>query len=90
MWKPMRDDRMPPRRFEAARVQLRCRVTPAHAGQRILEQATIYSDGWACWVEGSHVYVGYIQAGRCCDPPEVSALSPDTTRPEQTPPEGAL
>jgi hypothetical protein len=74
MRRPERDDRMPPRRYEAARVELRCRVTAAHARQLILEQATIYSDGWASWTEDGHVYVGYVQAGRCCDPPEVSAL----------------
>jgi hypothetical protein len=90
MWKPTRNDREPPRRYEAARVELRCRVTPAHAGQRILEHATIYTDGWACWFEDGHTYVGYIQAGRCCDPPEVSELSPDTTRSEQTPTGGEL
>jgi hypothetical protein len=74
MWKPARDDRMPPRRYNAARVQLRCRVTPAHARQLILEHATVYTDGWASWREDGHVYTGYVQAGRCCDPPEVSAL----------------
>jgi hypothetical protein len=89
MWKSTRDDRMPPRRYEAARVELRCRVTAAHAGQRILQHATIYTDGWASWVEDGHEYTGYIQAGRCCDPPEVSALSQDATSPEQPPTEGA-
>ena len=74
MWRPDRDDRMLPRRYEAARVELRCRVTAVHAGQLILEQATIYADGWARWVEDGHVYIGYIQAGRCCDPPEVSEV----------------
>jgi hypothetical protein len=49
-------------------------VTAVHAGQLILEQATIYADGWARWVEDGHVYIGYIQAGRCCDPPEVSEV----------------
>ena len=74
MWKSARDDRLPPRRYDAARVQLHCRVTPAHVGQLILEHATIYTDGWASWQEDGHVYTGYVQAGRCCDPPEVSAL----------------
>jgi hypothetical protein len=74
MWRPARDDRMPARRYDAARVELRCRVTAAHAGQLILEHATIYTDGWARWIEDGHVYTGYVQAGRCCDPPEVSEL----------------
>jgi hypothetical protein len=74
MWKSARDDRMPPRRYEAARVELRCRVTATHARQLVLEQATIYTDGWASWVEDGHVYTGYVQTGPCCDPPEVSAV----------------
>jgi hypothetical protein len=49
-------------------------VTAAHARQLILEHATIYPDGWARWVEDGHVYIGYVQVGRCCDPPEVSTL----------------
>jgi hypothetical protein len=71
---PARDDRMPPRRYEAARVELRCRVNTAHARQLILEHATIYTDGWASWVEDGHEYTGYVQTGPCCDPPEVSAV----------------
>jgi hypothetical protein len=74
MWKPSRDERMPPRRFDAARVELHCRVTATHARQLILEQATIYTDGWASWVEDGHVYTGYVQTGPCCDPPEVNPL----------------
>jgi hypothetical protein len=69
-----RDDRMPPRRFEAARVELHCSATAAHTRSVILEEATIYADGWAQWTENDHVIVGYIQAGRCCGIPEVSAL----------------
>lgn len=69
-----RDDRLPPRYYEAARVELRCQVTDAHVRCLLLEQATIYADGWASWHEDGHVYVGYVQAGRCCDPPEVSTL----------------
>jgi len=69
-----RDDRMPPRRFDAARVELRCRVNAAHARQLILEHATIYTDGWASWAEDGHIYTGFVQTGPCCDPPEVSAL----------------
>jgi hypothetical protein len=74
MWRPARDDRMAPRRYQAARVELHCSATEAHARCLVLEQATIYTDGWARWVEDGHVYIGYIQAGRCCDPPEVSEL----------------
>jgi hypothetical protein len=69
-----RDDKNPPHSYEAARVELRCRVSDAHVRSLILEQATIYADGWACWVEDGHVYVGYVQSGRCCDPPVVSVL----------------
>jgi hypothetical protein len=69
-----RDDRGPPSRFEAARVEVHCPATAAHARSLILEHATIYRDGWACWAEDGHVYVGYVQAGRCCDAPTVSAL----------------
>jgi hypothetical protein len=74
MWRPDRHDRSTPRRYEAARVEVRCQVTAAHERQLILEHATIYPDGWACWVEDGHTYVGYVQGGRCCDPPEVTAL----------------
>ena len=63
MRSPARDDRMPPRRYEAARVELRCRVNTAHARQLILEHATIYTDGWASWAEDGHEYTGYVQAG---------------------------
>jgi hypothetical protein len=69
-----RDDRMPPRCYKSARVELRCPATDAHARFLILEQATIYADGWACWGEDGHVIIGYLQVGRCCDPPEVSEL----------------
>jgi hypothetical protein len=69
-----RDDRMAPSHYEAARVEVRCPVTEAHVRSLILEQATIYADGWARWAEDGHVYIGYVQAGRCCDPPQVSAL----------------
>ncbi len=71
---PPRETRPAPRRYEAARVQVHCPATAAHARQLILEHATIYPDGWARWLEDGHVYVGYIQVGRCCAPPEVSAL----------------
>jgi hypothetical protein len=71
---PPRETRPAPRRYEAARVQVHCPVTAAHVRQLILEQATIYPDGWARWVEDGHDVLGYIQTGRCCDTPEVSAL----------------
>jgi hypothetical protein len=74
MWRPNRDERMAPRRYDAARVEVHCSAIDTHTRQLILEQATIYADGWARWVEDGHVYIGYVQAGRCCDPPEVSAL----------------
>jgi hypothetical protein len=71
---PSRDERMAPCRYQAARVQLHCPTIDTHTRQLILEQATIYPDGWARWGEDGHVIVGYLQAGRCCDPPEVSEL----------------
>lgn len=74
MWRPNRDERMSPHRYEAARVELRCTTTAVHERQLILEHVTIYTDGWAHWAEDGHVYVGYVQAGLCCDPPDVSVL----------------
>jgi hypothetical protein len=74
MWRPTREDRLPSRRYEAARVELHCPATAAHGRSLILEDVTIYTDGWARWAEDGHVIIGYIQAGRCCDPPAVSAL----------------
>jgi hypothetical protein len=71
---PGRDERMAARRYEAARVELHCPASAAHARSLILEHVTIYADGWARWAEDGHVYVGYVQAGPCCDPPAVSAL----------------
>jgi hypothetical protein len=71
---PSRDERMAPRHYQVARVQLHCRAIDLHTRQLILEQATIYADGWARWGEDGHVIIGYLQAGRCCDPPEVSEL----------------
>jgi hypothetical protein len=71
---PSRDERMAPSRYQAARVELSCSSTTAHVRSLILEQATIYPDWWARWLEDGHVYVGYVQAGPCCDPPAVSAL----------------
>jgi hypothetical protein len=77
MQRPAGKDRGPPRHYEAATVEWRCRVTPAHAGQRLLAHVTIYSDGWAHWVEDGHAYTGYVQVGPCCDPPAVHALEAD-------------
>jgi hypothetical protein len=74
MWRPARDDRRPPRHYEAPRVEVRCRVTAAPARHLIMEHVTIYTDGWARWVEDGHVYIGYVQVGRCCGPLEVSTL----------------
>ena len=71
---PSRDERMAPRRYQAARVQLHCPAIDTHTRQLILEQATIYADGWARWNEDGHVIIGYLQADRCCDPPEVSEV----------------
>jgi hypothetical protein len=71
---PDRNDRGSPCDYEAARVEVRCRTTDTHERQLILEHVTIYADGWARWSEDGHVCVGYVQAGRCCDPPEVSTL----------------
>jgi hypothetical protein len=70
----VRDDRGEPSRYEAARVEVQCSEDATHARSLILEHATIYADGWARWVEDGHVYVGYIQAGRCCNVPVVNAL----------------
>jgi hypothetical protein len=71
---PSRDETMTPRRYQAARVQLHCPAIDAHTRQLLLEQAVIYADGWARWDDDGHVIIGYLQAGRCCDAPEVSAL----------------
>ena len=69
-----REEHMAPHCYQAARVQLHCPAIDTHTRQLILEQATIYADGWARWLEDGHVYVGYVQAGPCCHPPTVSAL----------------
>jgi hypothetical protein len=71
---PARDDRGPPRHFEAARVEVHCPANALHARSLVLEHATIYRDGWARWIEDGHIYIGYVQVGRCCDAPEVSPL----------------
>jgi hypothetical protein len=71
---PRREEHIAPHRYQAARVQLHCPAVDTHTRQLMLEQATVYADGWARWCEDGHVYVGYLQAGPCCDPPEVTAL----------------
>jgi hypothetical protein len=71
---PSRDETMTPRRYQTARVELHWPAIDTHTRQLILEQAVIYADGWARWDENGHVIIGYLQAGRCCDAPEVSAL----------------
>jgi hypothetical protein len=71
---PPPEHRIAPCRYQAARVQLHCAAIDSHTRQLILQQATIYADGWARWAEDGHVIIGYLQAGRCCDRPEVSAL----------------
>jgi hypothetical protein len=74
MWHPRREDRLSPQRYEAARVELSCPATTAHGRSLMLEDAVIYADGWARWLEAGHVYVGYVQARPGCDPPTRSAL----------------
>jgi hypothetical protein len=71
---PRREEHMAPRHDQAARVQVRCPAIDTHTRQLILEQATVYTDGWARWFEDGHVSVGSVQAGPCGDPPTVSAL----------------
>ena len=71
---PGRDERRAARRYQAARVELHCPATTAHARSLILEHASIHPDGWARWAEDGHVIVGYGQAERGCDTPEVSQV----------------
>ena len=52
---PRREEHMMPRRYQAARVQVHCPAVDTHTRQLILEQATIYADGWARWAEDGHV-----------------------------------
>jgi len=49
-------------------------MTEAHIRALILEHAFLYADGWASWVEEGHVYVGYVQVGRCYHRPVVHTL----------------
>lgn len=74
MWRSTREDRPPPRRYAAARVERHCPATPAHGRSLRLAHATIAADGWAHWVEDGHVVIGDLQAGPCGDPPAVSTL----------------
>jgi hypothetical protein len=71
---PRQHDRPPPDYYDAARVEWQCPMTDTHAGALLLEQVTIHPDGWARWTANGHVYIGYVQAGRCCAPPRVSPL----------------
>jgi hypothetical protein len=71
---PRQQDRPPPQYYDAARVEWQCPMTDTHAGSLILEQVAIHPDGWARWTEDGHVYIGYVQTGRCCDSPQVSPL----------------
>ena len=68
-----RNERMAPCRYQAARTQLHCPAINTPMRQLILEQATLCANGWARWDEDGHVIIGYLQAGRCCDPAEVGA-----------------
>jgi hypothetical protein len=72
MWRPTREARMTPCRYPAARVPVHGPGVDTPTRSLLLEQATIYADGWAQWAEDGHVYVGSVQAGPCCDAPEVS------------------
>ena len=80
MQRPMREDRGPSCYFEVAKVQVSCPATEAHTRALILEQATIYTDGWASWREEGHARVGYVQAGPCCHRPEAHLLESGAAR----------
>ncbi len=71
MGAPAHNTRMPSRYYEVVRVALHCPETATHTRVLTLEHATLYPNGWASWVEGGHVYVGYVQAGPCCSSPQV-------------------
>jgi hypothetical protein len=71
---PARDDRGSLRHYEGARDEVHGPATTTDARSPILEQATIYRDGWARWAEDGPVSVGYGQAERGCDTPEVSRV----------------
>ena len=75
---------MAPRHNQAARVQVHCSAVDTPTRQLILEQATIYADGWARWAEDGHVSAGYVQAGPCCDPPAVNQASTGALRRNDT------
>lgn len=74
MQRPAREDRGPPRYFDVARVQVSCPATEAHIRALILEQVTIYTDGWASWMEEGHARIGYVQIRLCCHRPEAHPL----------------
>jgi hypothetical protein len=71
---PMRYGTMAPHHDISARVKIHCQVRDMHARSMILEHATIYADGWAQWTENGHVTIGYVQAGPCCETPDVSEV----------------
>ena len=71
---PGREEHMAPRRDQLARVRWHDLAIDTQTRQLILEQATVYADEWARWLDDSHVYVHSVQAGPRCDPPAVSAL----------------
>ena len=71
---PARDDRGSLCRDEAARDEGHGPAITTDAQSLILAHATIYHDGWARWAEDGHVIVGYGQAERGCDTPEVSRV----------------
>jgi hypothetical protein len=71
---PARGDRGSPCCYETARDEVHGPATAHASWSLILEHATIYHDGWARWAEDGHVVVGYGQAERGCDTPEVSRV----------------
>ena len=71
---PARDDRESPRRYEAARDEVHGPATTTDAQSLILAHTPIDHEGWARWAEDGPVMVGYGQAERGCDTPEVSQV----------------
>ena len=71
---PARDDRGSPHHYEGVRDEVHGPASTPDARLLILEQATIDHGGWARWAEDGHVSVGYGQAERGCDTPEVSQV----------------
>jgi hypothetical protein len=71
---PARDDRGSPCCDEAARDEVHGAATTTDARSLILAHATLDHDGLARWAEDGPVMVGYGQAERGCDTPEVSQV----------------